>query len=1129
MEYQKWLPWAKKQTLVSAIVAQISTVCIFRRSDAALMRAEPERTRRLRIRSLAAPSLAVAIFAVFATLMAMPPEAQAQTASTDATLNALAIEGATGGEDILLNPVFDADTEAYTASVGNRIDAVTLTATTTDSNATVAITSDDDSSTQGEAELDLTVGSNTLTVTVTAEDTTTKTYTITVTRATAPPAPSDCPADTTWCTTMGVGYAYAGADSLVQQETWGYLGSGSYGDLDSTTFSQGGTPYSVSSVLRYKVSTLAGNTISDTLNVAASPALPDGTVLQLGSRTFTVDADSAGETVGRERWYIQTDPMIWAAGQNVTVSLRFPSVPGAPTSLTAAASSESQIDLSWMAPADNGGAAITGYRIEVSADDGTSWSDLVANTGATTYSHTGLAAGNTRHYRVSAINSSGTGPVSDEAGATTSSVLVSNAGRQVHSSGATVDNLEDDSYLQAQRFTTGDNALGYTLSSVRLYFRDNVSTPAPRVSIYEADASGGPGSSRYTLTNPSQIASVGSNTFTAPANATLEAETQYFVVVEATSGSFVIDVTASNAEDSGGANGWSINNQRHLRFPGSGTWASTTVSHSLRISVIGDVIITVPDAPTDLTATASGESQIDLSWAAPADNGGAAITGYKIEVSADDGTSWSDLVANTGATTTYSHTGLAAGNTRHYRVSAINFSGTGPASDEAGDTTPSVLVRNTGQTQGTDDIRTVGNSGSSTYTQAQGFTTGDNVGGYTLLSVQLYVTQTGITTPAAIVSIYEADASGNADSSRYTLTNPRRIRNQRLNTFTAPANATLEAGTTYFVVVEATSGAYGVSATASNAEDSDGENGWSIDNQRHYRTSNAGNWTTTSAGDSNVRISVNGTAKRPWDDQTVYDATVQRTSEIANPGDTVWYSLPNIEQDGLYRLRYFDTVSPGDPGYGRLIVRRPKMQVYNSDGSPVIQHGFEVADELPQRRSRLYGLPEFVFMPQADGTYYMSVSSLSNDVGEFKIRYKDRSLGSPYSDRSGDTINADCRAGANTRCKMKVPGANVEGNLTWRDVDRYKFAVRKGGDTEICTEFLADPIHGEFQISSPITAWVPFAATEAGTYCTEFDPNHTGMHEIRITSFDPMSVTTDQETEYRNHAGISYTINFSRE
>ena len=95
-----------------------------------------------------------------------------------------------------------------------------------------------------------------------------------------------------------------------------------------------------------------------------------------------------------------------------------------------------------------------------------------------------------------------------------------------------------------------------------------------------------------------------------------------------------------------------------------------------------------PNAPTGLTATASGADTINLSWTAPVDNGGSVITGYKIEVSIDSGTTWTDLVADTASTTTtYEHTGLAASTTRHYRVSAINSIGTGTTPSDVVDTT----------------------------------------------------------------------------------------------------------------------------------------------------------------------------------------------------------------------------------------------------------------------------------------------------------------------------------------------------------------------------------------------------------------------------------------------------------
>ena len=211
----------------------------------------------------------------------------------------------------------------------------------------------------------------------------------------------------------------------------------------------------------------------------------------------------------------------WMINDTVSLSLVEPAdtAPGKPTGLSASASGETQIDLSWTAPSDNGGEAISGYRVEVSSDGGTTWSDLAADTGSTTttYAHTGLSAGTARHYRVSAINSVGTGAASDTASATTA---------------------------------------------------------------------------------------------------------------------------------------------------------------------------TLAGKPTGLSASRNGGTRIDLSWTAPSVTGSGAISGYRVEVSSDGGTNFSDLEDDTESTsTTYSHTGLSASTTRHYRVSAITSVGTGAASGTASATT----------------------------------------------------------------------------------------------------------------------------------------------------------------------------------------------------------------------------------------------------------------------------------------------------------------------------------------------------------------------------------------------------------------------------------------------------------
>ena len=127
-------------------------------------------------------------------------------------------------------------------------------------------------------------------------------------------------------------------------------------------------------------------------------------------------------------------------------------------------------------------------------------------------------------------------------------------------------------------------------------------------------------------------------------------------------------------------------------------WPSTGLSWTAGTDVSVRLIsLTAPGAPTGLAATANGPSRIDLSWTAPVNTGGSAITGYKIEVS-PDGSSWSDLDTDTESTdTAYAHMELDPATTRHYRVSAINAVGTSDASD-SDDTTTAPGTPNTAPT-----------------------------------------------------------------------------------------------------------------------------------------------------------------------------------------------------------------------------------------------------------------------------------------------------------------------------------------------------------------------------------------------------------------------------------------------
>jgi|GEM_PF-2996166 len=158
-----------------------------------------------------------------------------------------------------------------------------------------------------------------------------------------------------------------------------------------------------------------GNTIS----------VIDGTNNQIID-TLTVGTYPAGLSVNQD-----TNRIYVVNGHDWTVSVIDgsppKSLPQAPTNLSANTISSSQINLSWMAPSNDGGSQIIGYMIQRSTDSGTTWSTIVSNTASngTTYSDTSLVHSTTYSYQVSAINDIGTSPPSNIASATTFDVAPS--------------------------------------------------------------------------------------------------------------------------------------------------------------------------------------------------------------------------------------------------------------------------------------------------------------------------------------------------------------------------------------------------------------------------------------------------------------------------------------------------------------------------------------------------------------------------------------------------------------------------------------------------------------------------------------------------------------------------------
>ena len=140
---------------------------------------------------------------------------------------------------------------------------------------------------------------------------------------------------------------------------------------------------------------------------------------------------------------------------------------------------------------------------------------------------------------------------------------------------------------------------------------------------------------------------------------------------------------------------------------------------------------------------------------------------------------------------------------------------------------------------------------------AQSFTTGTNVGGYTISEVSIRLKDVaGRNTRVRIREDSGGEpATGNPVA---TLTNPGTLTEESLNTFMAPTGTTLDARKTYWITVneEIAAGSDRVSFARATANDETGEPGWSIGDNRLFRSSETGNWVDSP---TSLLIAIKGT------------------------------------------------------------------------------------------------------------------------------------------------------------------------------------------------------------------------------------------------------------------------------
>jgi len=333
--------------------------------------------------------------------------------------------------------------------------------------------------------------------------------------------------------------------------------------------------------------------------------------------------------------------------------------PNAPSNLNANSQSSSRIDLLW---SDNSNDE-DGFKIERgNGSNPSSWNEIVTvGAGVSSYFNTGLIASTTYSYRVRAYNSAGNSGYSNVSTATTQST--GGTGGILNCSNVSgISAASGENYICAQLNdgNPGDEYYidrNYTLSTVPSYLDGTAWIMTANDDKQETTNSF---LSFNTTQNVTVYVALDDRATSPPnwlsswtlSNDIVKTSLQDYVLYFNDFSAGAITLGANSASGS--------------------SWPTTNLKSNYVVAIVEDVPQMPPAAPSNLSATAASQSQIDLSWS---DNSGDE-DGFKIE--RGDGSNpnnWSEIATVGPNVPFYSNTGLSASTTYSYRVRAYNSVG----------------------------------------------------------------------------------------------------------------------------------------------------------------------------------------------------------------------------------------------------------------------------------------------------------------------------------------------------------------------------------------------------------------------------------------------------------------------
>ena len=136
--------------------------------------------------------------------------------------------------------------------------------------------------------------------------------------------------------------------------------------------------------------------------------------------------------------------------------------------------------------------------------------------------------------------------------------------------------------------------------------------------------------------------------------------------------------------NSGGSGGsWTIDITKTVTVGQTITFASEYADGTFNSLQAWIIPPAAPPAPTSLTSPSQSSGSVYLTWAAPANDGGSAITDYAVQYSSDSGSNWTTFSRSASTALNATITGLTNGTSYQFRVAGVNSVGTGSYSSTA--------------------------------------------------------------------------------------------------------------------------------------------------------------------------------------------------------------------------------------------------------------------------------------------------------------------------------------------------------------------------------------------------------------------------------------------------------------